>query len=70
MSGPPYNEIAELLEDLPKHVKELRTSRGMSPRAVGKDAGVSYATIYRFEGGRTVSAYSLVQLLRWLGRTS
>lgn len=52
-------------------LKELRTEKGLSSMALGKNIGVSDATIIRWENNQNdIKAEQLVKLAKFFGVTS
>jgi DNA-binding transcriptional regulator YiaG len=46
-----YEELADVLDNLPLLVREARRRRGLSVRATAKELGTSPSTVSRFENG-------------------
>lgn len=61
-----FSDLAKVITDLPVIVRNVRRSRGLSVRAVGRAIGVSMSTISRIENGEDCNTVSLVAVLRWL----
>ena len=61
-----YVEVADLLEQLPRLLREARRARGLTLRATGLQLGVSNATVLRIEMGADFLLTHAVVVLRWL----
>lgn len=61
-----YDELADVLANLPLLVREARRARGLSLRAAAKEIGVAFSTITRLEHGEDVVLSNAVVVLRWL----
>lgn len=68
MSAAPtaYAELAQVIDRLPMLVREARRARGVSIRAAGRQMGLSFSTVSRFENGEGVTLNNAVLVLRWL----
>lgn len=69
VDGPPtgYTELVEVLEALPTLVREKRRREGLSLRDAAEQAGISAATILRFERGDGVDFRgTALPLLKWV----
>lgn len=63
----PYDELIDLIANLPVLVRETRRRRGLSIRATAEATGMSFATISRAESGSTLQGDNLTALLRFVG---
>jgi DNA-binding XRE family transcriptional regulator len=64
-----YDELAQLLDQLPFLVRETRRRRGLTQRAAADEIGCGFSTISRLEaGGADCSLTNAIALLRWIGR--
>lgn len=46
-----YSEVVDILDSLPRIIRETRRRKGLSLRAAGREAGLSFMTIDRAERG-------------------
>lgn len=61
-----YDELLQVLADLPVIVRETRRRRGQSLREVADETGVAASTIMRLERGDVgANLGSVVAVLRW-----
>ena len=63
-----YDELADLLAQLPLLMREARRARGLRMRDVGEQVGMSASTVCRIEAGGDCSLTGAISVLRWLGR--
>ena len=65
-----YADMADVLERLPQIVRDARRARGVSLRAVGREAGISNPALSQFENGHhTLGGAHTVRILRWLDQS-
>ena len=63
-----YDEVADLVEQLPTLVREKRRRERLSLRTAAEQLGVAASTLAGFEAReRGIATDSLVALFRWLG---
>lgn len=61
-----YQEVADILDELPSIVAHTRRRKGMSLRAVGRALGISDVTVAHVESGEYDVTLSTVKaILRW-----
>lgn len=61
-----YQEVADVLDELPSIVAHTRRRKGMSLRAVGRALALSDVTVARVESGEyDVSVSTVKTILRW-----
>jgi transcriptional regulator with XRE-family HTH domain len=60
-------EMRARLAQLGVKVREQREGLGLSMRAVGRETGLSFATISRVEAGDLPDLRSFLVLARWVG---
>jgi DNA-binding XRE family transcriptional regulator len=58
--------LAEVIEQMPIIVRNMRRVRRLSVRGLAAEVGVSFTTIHRVETGADHSSVTLCALLRWL----
>jgi ribosome-binding protein aMBF1 (putative translation factor) len=61
-----FAEVARVIEQIPRFIKEARLAQGFSLRRLGAHLRMSYKTIDRIERGEGMYTDSLMALLRWL----
>ena len=61
-----YAVAIDALTSLPAAITAMRRSRGVSLRAVAREAGVSFSTVTRMEHGEDATIGSAVAMMRWL----
>lgn len=64
-----YEDFAEVLEDLSALVYAERQRRSISLRQVGRECGVSFATVTRLENGYDILLSNAATLFRWLNKS-
>lgn len=64
---PTYDELTQILVNLPLLVREKRRRLGLSQRDVGKISKLSVATVCRCEAGYDMRLSSVLELLEWVG---
>lgn len=62
-----YEELADVLDNLPLLLRETRRRRGLSLRATAKEVGTSFSTVTRFENGEDIMLSHASAVLRWIG---
>jgi predicted transcriptional regulator len=62
-----YAELVDVLANLPVLVRETRRRKQLSVRAAAMEAGVSFATLSRFEAGEDARMSTVRALLTWTG---
>lgn len=62
-----YGELADVLASLPLLTREKRRREGLSVREAGRQLGMAFATVSRFEAGEDVVMSNAIKILRWLG---
>jgi transcriptional regulator with XRE-family HTH domain len=65
----PYDELADVIANLPLILREARRARRRSLRAAAREIGVSFSTISRIESGEDAAGTSITAVLRWLDTT-
>lgn len=61
-----YDELINILDNLPLLVKEKRRRLGISQRELGRIINIAYSTISRFEGGEQMHITTIRPLLEWI----
>lgn len=61
-----FDAIADVIETLPRIVRDVRKTLGLSLRATSDETGISLNTLSRFDRGLPVSQEHTLTLLRWL----
>lgn len=63
-----YDDLADILANLPLLVRERRRSRRLSLRATADQLDCAASTLSRFESGQhSVALETVVAIIRWLG---
>jgi transcriptional regulator with XRE-family HTH domain len=62
------NSDRVVLAELGRRLARSRLERNLTQEQLGREAGVSRATVERLEGGEPVKSTSLIRVLRSLGR--
>lgn len=65
-----YEELAQVLENVPLLLREARRARGLTVRAAAQQLGMSFSTVSRIENGRDANMRNYSSVLRWLGGQS
>lgn len=61
-----FKLVAQVVEDLPRLVRETRERRGLSVRRAAAEARVSSTNLIRYERGGDCQVGTVLALLRWL----
>lgn len=61
-----YAELVDVLDLLPRLLREIRRLRGLSLRAAADEIGVAFNSLSRFERGQDVLLSNAVAVLKWL----
>lgn len=61
-----YDELIDVIENLPVLVRETRRREGLSLRSASEICEVGFNTITRFENGDVVHSENLIRLLRFV----
>ena len=62
-----YDELAEVLDNLPLLLRETRRRRGLSLRKAAQQLEMSFSTVTRFENGEDIVLSNAADILRWIG---
>src|SRR5690349_12199387 len=65
-----YDELADIMQALPRVLREQRRIHRLSLRAAAAEIGVSFSTVSRLESGEVVMSDVVQAVLRWLSRGS
>lgn len=61
-----YGELVDVIDLLPRLLREIRRLRGLSLRDAADEIGVAFNSLSRFERGQDILLSNAVSVLRWL----